>query len=581
MKKILLFSLICLMALTANAQWVDLGLPSGTLWKEKNEEGGFYTYDRAKSKFGDKLPTRWQFEELKNSCQWTWTGKGYKVVGPNGKSIFLPASGVRYCEGEVSLVGSYGYYLSSEDHLWYLCFNSRDYNMYNWLTQCDGHSVRLVQKAEANADVEAKYVDLGLPSGTLWKNKNEEGWLYTFDQAVSKYRNSLPSKVQIEELKDFCQWTWTGSGYKVVGPNGNSIVLPAAGSRYCRGDVDHVGSSGYYWSSTPWRSGYVESLSIHSDRVSSGYFETCWGLSVRLVQNVEAKYVDLGLPSGTLWKVNNEDDGFYTYNQAISKFGDKLPTMEQLVELKKSCQWTWTGRGYKVVGPNGQSIYLPAAGYRDCRWNENSPGYRGYYWSSTTFADAGRNLYFNSGEVHMDFNDRCCGIPVRLVKDTEVEAKYVDRGLPSGKSAQNVETEYVDLGLPSGTLWKKKNEDVEFYTFGQAVSKFGDSIPTKIQFEELKNNCQWTWMGNGYKVVGPNGNSIVLPAAGFSYCDGDVGYVGSYGYYWSSTTNGSNHWSHLKKFSGSAWHLSFDSDYVGMENSNMCAGQFIRLVQGK
>lgn len=25
--------------------WVDLGLPSGSLWKNKNEEGGFYTYE--------------------------------------------------------------------------------------------------------------------------------------------------------------------------------------------------------------------------------------------------------------------------------------------------------------------------------------------------------------------------------------------------------------------------------------------------------------------------------------------------------------------------------------------------------
>ena len=50
---------------------VDLGLPSGTLWKDKNEEGGFYTYEQAMSKFGDKLPTKEQFKELKNKCQWS------------------------------------------------------------------------------------------------------------------------------------------------------------------------------------------------------------------------------------------------------------------------------------------------------------------------------------------------------------------------------------------------------------------------------------------------------------------------------------------------------------------------------
>lgn len=43
----------------------------------------------------------------------------------------------------------------------------------------------------------------------------------------------MPTKVQIEELCEECMWTWTTmdghDGYKVVGPNGNSIFLPAAG----------------------------------------------------------------------------------------------------------------------------------------------------------------------------------------------------------------------------------------------------------------------------------------------------------------------------------------------------------------
>ena len=47
-----------------------------------------------------------------------------------------------------------------------------------------------------------------------------------------------------------------------------------------------------------------------------------------------AGYVDLGLPSGTKWKSTNEiggNNGFYTYDEAISAFGDKLPTKEHLM----------------------------------------------------------------------------------------------------------------------------------------------------------------------------------------------------------------------------------------------------------
>lgn len=129
------------------------------------------------------------------------------------------------------------------------------------------------------------FVDLGLPSGALWKDKNEEGGFYTYEQAVNKFGNRLPTKEQLEELKNSCRWTWTGSGYRVTGPNGNSIVLPAAGYRYCVGYVDGVGSFGIYWSSTPRDSDTAWSLGFHSGGVGMDGNNRCSGLSVRLVQN--------------------------------------------------------------------------------------------------------------------------------------------------------------------------------------------------------------------------------------------------------------------------------------------------------
>ena len=136
--------------------------------------------------------------------------------------------------------------------------------------------------------------------------------------------------------------------------------------------------------------------------------------------------------------------------------------------------------------------------------------------------------------------------------------------------------EYVDLGLPSGTKWKTTNEtnpndSYNFFTYDEAIEKFGSSLPTKEQLEELKDNCQWTWddTKKGDKVVGPNGNSIFLPAAGYRNCDGDVYLVGSDGYYWSSTPYGSDF----------AWGLYFGSGGVGMDYSGRCGGRSVRLVQ--
>ena len=131
-----------------------------------------------------------------------------------------------------------------------------------------------------------------------------------------------------------------------------------------------------------------------------------------------------------------------------------------------------------------------------------------------------------------------------------------------------VPTGYVDLGLSSGTYWKETNES-GFYNYDNAVSKFGNKLPTKEQLEELKNECEWTWLGNGYKVTGPNGESITLPAAGFRGCSGGVYYVGTYGYYWSSTPGGSDY----------AWYLDFDSSEVNMDNYRRCNGLSVRLVQ--
>lgn len=151
MKKIFFFSLICLMALTVNAQWVDLGLPSGTLWKNRNEDAGYYTYEQAVNKFGNSLPTKEQWEELQNKCRWTWTGSGYKVVGPNGQSIYLSAEGIRNCNGDVYDVVSRGYYWSStpdgSDAAWGLDFYS-DYVGVDYNGRCGGQSVRLVQRGD-------------------------------------------------------------------------------------------------------------------------------------------------------------------------------------------------------------------------------------------------------------------------------------------------------------------------------------------------------------------------------------------------------------------------------------------------
>ena len=62
-------------------------------------------------------------------------------------------------------------------------------------------------------------------------------------------------------------------------------------------------------------------------------------------------------------------------------------------------------------------------------------------------------------------------------------------------------------------------------------------MPTYDEFKELSNKCRWKWTSlkgkAGFCVIGKNGNSIFLPAAGF-HAEESI-YKNGRGYYWTST----------------------------------------------
>ena len=172
--------------------------------------------------------------------------------------------------------------------------------------------------------------------------------------------------------------------------------------------------------------------------------------------------------------------------------------------------------------------------------------------------------------------------------------------------------DYVDLGLPSGLKWATCNvgasspEDYGDYyawgevetkrsyteensiTYGKSMSdisgnpsydvarkKWGSSwrLPTKAEFQELRDKCKWqriTLGGKeGYKVIGPNGNSIFLPAAG-SHSWSSLYYAGEFGDYWSSTPYESD--------DRLAYNLYFTSSDRGVDWFSRSNGKSVRPV---
>jgi hypothetical protein len=100
----------------------------------------------------------------------------------------------------------------------------------------------------------------------------------------------------------------------------------------------------------------------------------------------------------------------------------RMPTKAEQDELRNNCTWTWTTQngvnGYKVTSKsNGNSIFLPAAGYRDDSSLSNA-GSTGYFWSSSLLTDYPYRAYglsFYSVYVSRISNYRYYGQSVRPV----------------------------------------------------------------------------------------------------------------------------------------------------------------------
>ena len=144
-------------------------------------------------------------------------------------------------------------------------------------------------------------------------------------------------------------------------------------------------------------------------------------------------FVDLGLPSGKLWASENVRDengkeAYFSFDEAVENFNDNLPSKDDWKELIENCTYKWlpkskapgrTCAGYLLTGPNGNNVFLPAAGYR-FGTSVYYAGSYGYYWSSSPYTSNVLYAYgvsFSAGNLYpQDDNYRYYGRAVRLVR---------------------------------------------------------------------------------------------------------------------------------------------------------------------
>ena len=392
--------------------------------------------------------------------------------------------------------------------------------------------------ALTNKDVLLTYnlVDLGLPSGTLWADRN-------------------------------------------VGAD----APEAYGDYFAWGDVSTIASPG--WTDYKWCEGSGVTMTKYC---TDDRFGTVDNKTVLELED-DAAYINMGMN----WR---------------------MPTEKEYSELISECTWAWITQngtaGYKVTGPNGNSIFFPAAGFWGVS-NATSAGTYGYYYSSSLneeYSDRAESLCLSSEEFYVSDIPRNFALTVRAV---------VKNG-----------PDKVDLGLPSGTLWADRNVGADspeaygdYFAWGETEPKdnynwstykwcqgsndtqtkyctkssYGTvdnktvldleddaayvnmgkewRMPTYDEQNELCSQCTWTWTTQngtkGYKVTGPNGKSIFLPATGYRY-DGSLNDAGSYGGYWSASL--------YERYPFNACYLNLYSSNHNMNHNNRDYGLSVRAV---
>lgn len=106
-----------------------------------------------------------------------------------------------------------------------------------------------------------------------------------------------------------------------------------------------------------------------------------------------------------------------TYDAARANWGGawRLPTKSECQELIDNCTWQWYGSGYKVTAPNGNVLYLPAAGWHNI-YTIQDVDEGGHYWCANPFdEEEAYSLWIASHNVWVETFSRDTGYTIRPV----------------------------------------------------------------------------------------------------------------------------------------------------------------------
>lgn len=329
-----------------------------------------------------RMPTESELDELLSNCTWKWVTQdgvnGQLVTGPNGNSIFLPATGWIDNLARAN-AGSYGCYYSSalsserSDRARAMYISNGGSGLYD-ASRISGYAVRPVLPSTAYAKA---------PELQVFKG-NDLVWSI----AVSEIDSAKVVEIPVHAVDMGLSVFWADMNVGAEKPE-------EYGNYYSWGETrpkDDYSFTNYQW----WDNGFTKYCT--NDEHGTTDHKSILDLSD---DAANANW-------GSTWRT---------------------PTIEEIRELANRCQWHWTERngveGFQVTGPSGNSIFLPPAGYYEGSEGKNVNRH-GLYWSSTLYTyyldykidQCAHCLFINNDYMEyrgIDAIERFKGFPVRPV----------------------------------------------------------------------------------------------------------------------------------------------------------------------
>lgn len=404
---------------------------------------------------GWQTPSPFQVEELFYDCQYVETAqngvRGKLFRGPNGNTIFIPSiieydnNSYRYWTNSLctnsdptflQVYGQHAVVFVNELRHRYLCAFVRPVRGSATLTPT---APSVITNSATNITPYSATLNGNITSAG-GANVTEKGFVYGTNP------NNLSGRTQSGGASSIYNETITGLSqgtiyyYKAYATN-------SAGTTY--GDILTFTTNGilneHIWvdlglpSGTKWANCNIGAISPEDYGEYFAWGETspkyiyewnnyrwCDGVYTKLTKYCNyAQYGNNGF-TDNLTTLEASDDA------AMANWGVgwRMPTQVEMQELLDNCTYTRTtesgARGCKFTGPNGNSIFLPAAGYHPYGSSLHDASFYGYYWSCSLGTDY---LPYRAWYLFLDFTsgtsgscgmgnldgDRCSGLSVRPV----------------------------------------------------------------------------------------------------------------------------------------------------------------------